>query len=406
MTTPASTTVPATARGRLGILVVCASLGAVSAVGVQGQSVFNAAGLGVPSEALDGRSRAMGSMGIGLPGGAFMPTDPAALGRLTLATGVVATQPSWTDFSTDAGRSGSFQANRFPLMGLAYPLFGGMMSFQIGSFLDQHYTDARTGSVELSTRTVPYTDDFVQDGSVSNLNLGYARMLGSDVSMGLTVGRYAGSVVRTLTRTYTAGEGVTGGGVDSYVERGTWSYTGHHVSAGLSADVTDWLHASASLQIPTALDATASDETEGGDRSFDLPAQFRGGMSASFDFGLLVGASVAVADWSAAQNDLSGSGRAGDANGVGAGIEFSRARLLGRDAPLRFGYRRSTLPFSFGDEEATERIFSGGVGLALNRSAEAMLASVDLALERGRRWTSSISESFWRMTLSFQAAGR
>lgn len=398
---------PASTLGRLGILATWAALTVVSAEVAHGQSVFNAAGLGVPSEALDGRSRAMGSMGIGLPGGAFMPTDPAALGRLRLATGVVATQPSWTDFSTDGGRSGSFQSNRFPLMGLAYPLFGGMMSFQIGSFLDQHYTDVRTGSVELSAGTVPYTDEFVQDGSVSNLNLGYARMLGSDVSVGVTVGRYAGSAVRTLARSYGGEEDVTGGEVDSYVERGTWSYTGHHVSTGLSAELTDWLHASASVQIPTELDATASQSTDGGDRSFELPVQYRGGVSASFDFGLLLGASASLADWSAAEGDLAGSARAGEANGFGAGIELSRARLFGRDAPLRFGYRRSTLPFSFGDGDGdvTERIYSGGVGLALNRSEEVMLASVDLALERGLRWTSSISESFWRMTLSFQAAG-
>lgn len=405
MTPPDSTTTSASMCERLAILAICTVLTAASAQAAYGQSVFNAAGLGVPSEALDGRSRGMGSMGIGLPGGAFMPTDPAALGRLVVATGVVATQPSWVDYSTDGGRSGSFQANRFPLMGLAYPLFGGMMSFQIGSFLDQRYTDARTGSAELSSGTVPFTDDFVQDGSVSNLNLGYARMLGGDVSVGVTVGRYAGSVVRTLTRTYAAAEGATAGEVDSYVERGTWSYTGHHVSTGVSADLTDWLHASASVQLPTALDASASDDTEGGDRSFDLPVQYRGGVSASFEFGLLLGASVVLADWSDAQDDLSTSAGAGSANGFGGGVEFSRARLFGRDAPLRFGYRRSTLPFSFGAEDVTERVYSGGVGLALNRTGETMLASVDLALERGRRWTSSISESFWRMTLSFQAAG-
>ncbi|MDX1493412.1 MAG: hypothetical protein R3253_05095 [Longimicrobiales bacterium] len=369
---------------------------------LEAQSVFNSAGLGVPSEALDGRSRAMGSMGIGLPGGAFMPTDPGALGRLTVATGVVASQPSWIDYAADGGPSGSFQANRFPLLGLAYPAFNGMVSFQVGSFLDQNYTDRRTGSVDLSTETVVTNDEFVQDGSVSNLNIGYARMLGPDVSAGITVGRYAGSIRRTLTRTY--GEEVAAD-VNSYIEEGRWAYTGYHVTPGAAVDLDGRWHLAVSVQIPTSLDAEAQEGTEGGDRTFDLPVQYRAGASASFGPGLLVGASVVMADWSATQDDLTGSVEAGDANGFGLGVEFTRARLWGKDAPLRFGFRRSSLPFSFGTGDVTERIFSGGVGLALNRANDVTLASVDLAVERGRRWSPGISENFWRATISFQAAG-
>lgn len=374
---------------------------AASTSPLEAQSVFNAAGLGVPSEALDGRSRAMGSMGIGLPGGAFMPTDPAALGRLAVATGVVASQPSWVDFAADGGPNGSFQGNRFPLMGLAYPVFDGMASFQVGSFLDQHYTDSRTGSVDLSTETVATNDEFVQDGSVSNLNLGYAQQLGRDVSVGLTVGRYAGSIVRTLTRTF--GDEIAAD-VNSYEESGRWAYSGYHVTTGVSATLTDRYHLAASVQIPSDLDAEAQDDTDGADRTFDLPVQYRAGLSATFG-PVLLGASAVLADWSGTQDDLTGSVQAGSANGYGVGVEFSRARLWGRDAPLRFGYRRSTLPFSFDADEVTERIYSGGVGLALNRTNNITLASVDLAVERGRRWAGGIAENFWRGTISFQAAG-
>lgn len=382
------------------LLITGLALG-VQARDSEAQSVFNAAGLGVPSEALDGRSRAMGSMGIGLPGGAFMPTDPAALGRLSVATGVIANQPSWVDYTADGGPSGSFQGNRFPLMGLAYPVFDGMMSFQVGSFLDQHYTDSRTGTVDLSTETVATNDEFIQDGSVSNLNFGYARRLGTDASVGVTVGRYAGSIVRTLTRTF--GEEIVAD-VNSYVESGRWAYSGYHLTTGVSATLTDRYHVAASVQIPSDLDAEAQDDTDGSDRTFSLPVQYRAGVSATFG-PVLFGASAVLADWSDTQDDLTGSVQAGSANGFGLGVEFSRARLWGRDAPLRFGFRRSTLPFAFDADEVTERIFSGGVGLALNRTNDITLAAVDLALERGRRWAGGISENFWRGTLSFQAAG-
>ncbi|NNF14335.1 MAG: hypothetical protein HKN72_13975 [Gemmatimonadetes bacterium] len=383
------------------VAFVAGAIAMVSAPELEAQSVFNAAGLGVPSEALDGRSRAMGSMGIGLPGGAFMPTDPAALGRLSVATGVVANQPSWVDYSAAGGPSGSFQGNRFPLMGLAYPVFDGMMSFQVGSFLDQNYTDSRTGTVDLSTETVATNDEFIQDGSVSNLNLGYAQRLGTDVSVGVTVGRYAGSIVRTLTRTF--GDEIAAD-VNSYVESGRWAYSGFHLTTGVSATLTDRYHVAASVQIPSNLDAEAQDDTDGADRTFDLPVQYRAGVSATFG-PVLLGASAVLADWSETQADLTGSVQAGSANGYGLGVEFARARLWGRDAPLRFGYRRSTLPFAFDADEVTERIFSGGVGLALNRTNDITLAAVDLAVERGRRWAGGISENFWRGTISFQAAG-
>ena len=42
------------------------------------QSFFNASGLGLPTDPLDGRSRALGNVGIGLSDGALLPTDPGA----------------------------------------------------------------------------------------------------------------------------------------------------------------------------------------------------------------------------------------------------------------------------------------------------------------------------------------
>jgi len=368
----------------------------------QGQSLFNAAGMGVPLEALGGRARALGNHGIGLPGGAFLPTDPGALGRLSMTTGVMVAQPSWVDFSAGGPQTGSFQGTRFPLLGVAYPLAGGMMSFQVGSFLDQVFEASSTSSVNLASETVSAVDRFEQDGSVSNLNVGYARRVGEDLSVGVTVGRFAGSVDRTLTRRFDDG-GV--GDLDSYVVSGTWSYTGTVVNAGVSADLLESLRVAVSVQVPSDLDAEASDETAGGDRRFDVPVQYRAGASAQLGSGLIAVGSVVFADWSATQDDLLGSGRGGDANGFGLGVEFSRANLWGRDAPLRLGFRRTGLPFAFDDEGATERVFSGGFGLSLNTADDLVLAGVDFALERGRRTGTGITEDFWRATLSVTASG-
>lgn len=366
------------------------------------QSLFSAAGMGVPIEALDGRARALGNLGIGLRGSAFLPTDPAAAARYIVSTGVMAGQPSWVDYASESGAKGRFRGNRFPLLGIAYPMFSGIASVQVGSFLDQHFRSDSQGLVQLSAGPLERTDTFEQDGSVSNLNFGYARMLNGDLSVGVTLGRYAGSVVRTLTRTF----GIDGSSdLDEYVEAGTWAYRGYSVTAGVAADVGTAVRIAASLQVPTRLHADASEATAGGDGDFDLPVQYRLGVSAMLAPGLVVSASTALADWSAAGDDLVGTAGAGNTNGVGLGVELSRARFLGKDAPIRFGFRRTGLPFSFDDESASERIWSGGFGLALNTTANVVLAGADFAIERGQRKGAGITERFWRGTVSLVLSG-
>ncbi|MEM7417056.1 MAG: hypothetical protein AAF389_16235 [Gemmatimonadota bacterium] len=381
------------------------TLAAVVAVGLptktEAQSLFNAAGLGTPLEPLDARARALGSLGIGLPGGSFMPTDPGALGRLTVSTGVMVAQPSWLDYEAGAS-TGQVQGNRFPLLGIAYPVLSGMMSIQIGSFLDQHYQTQRIGSADFGGGTFQTTDDFLQDGSISSLNIGYARMFGSRVSAGAIIGRYAGSVVRTLTRTY-GDENTTD--VDDYVERGEWSYTGESITAGVAVDPLPGVRVAVSAVLPTSLDATAVEGTSGANRTFDMPRQYRAGASAQLVSGLVVTGSMQLMDWSSTADDLSEGDEALDSNGFGLGVEFSRARLWGKDAPLRFGFRRTGLPFSFEDGSGTERAFGGGFGLELSRSGDVVLASVDLAIERGQRSGAGLTERFWRATISLLASG-
>jgi hypothetical protein len=363
------------------------------------QSLFNAAGMGVPVEPLDGRARALGSLGIGLQGAALVPTDPAAAARFRLPTGVMASQPSWVDYSSDAG-NGSFQGTRFPLMGVAYPAFSGMMTVQIGAFLDQHFTSETFGTVNLLGVPVATNDRFEQDGAVSTLNIGYARFVGEQTAVGVTLGRYAGSVVRTLTRSYDPLVGV-----DNYVERGKWGYTGHAMTLGVSSDLSPILRVAGSVQLPTDLAADATAETSGADGSFDLPVQFRVGASAQLAPGLVMAASAARADWSGAGEGLSDPAAAGSSTGFGVGIELSRARLLGKEAPLRFGFRRTGLPFAPEGGDASERVFTGGFGLVLNQTGEFVLAGADFAMERGRRVGGGITENFWRATLSLVLSG-
>jgi hypothetical protein len=111
------------------------------------------------------------------------------------------------------------------------------------------------------------------------------------------------------------------------------------------------------------------------------------------------------ADWSGVRDALSGGGDAGVELAYGAGLELTQARLLGRSAPIRLGFRHTDLPFSPAGESASERIFAGGLGLVLNQANELILAGVDVGVERGRRTAGSLVENFWRGTVSLRLAG-
>jgi hypothetical protein len=369
------------------------------------QSMFNAAGIGLPMEALDGRARALGSLGIGLPGaGILLPADPAAAARLPLPGGLISAQPTWVDLR----RSGSsshryFRGSRWPLMAAGYPMLGGMATLQATSVLDQRFQGERPVPVDLLGNTSDAVDRFEQDGSVATVAIGYARLLTPTLALGVTAGRYVGSVERSLVRIFP--DSAAAGQAVPYNSSGKWAYHGYQLTVGASADVAGLIRVAASATASTDLEAVATSVTEGADRSYSMPLQLRVGASGQLAPGLLMSASASRADWSATADDLGGGTQAGATHAFGVGLELSSVQWLGRSAPLRVGFRRTGLPFSLDGGDANEQVFSGGFGFALNQTNEIVLASTDFGLEKGRRIGGSYREDFWRATLSVRLLG-
>lgn len=369
------------------------------------QSLFNAAGLGVPASAVDARTRALGGVGVGLQGAALLGSDPAAAAAFLLPTAVMTAQPSWVDFDRrDPDESGTFRGTRFPSVGIAYPTVKGFVAtFGFESFLDQRYEAASTATILFGGKPVEVRDDFVSTGGVSLIRLGVSRRFGPRVSVGASVGRYGGSVTRRLVRSF--GEGVDTTVVEPFQAGGLWSYSGVGVTGGASILLGNVAHLAGSVTWSSGLDATASDDSEGDSRSYDLPLQVRLGATAILAPGLSLSASFSSADFSVTGADFVDGSTAGSVRSWGAGLELSRARLLGRTAPLRLGYRRSDLPFSLDGDAPLETVWSGGLGLNFNQSGDFVPASVDLALERGDRSNVRLSERFWRGTLTVRVSG-
>ncbi len=379
-----------------------AFIAAVSGAEASAQSLMNGAGLGVPIESVDARTRSLGGLGIGLWGTALLPGDPAAAASITVPTAVFTAQPSWVDLVGE-GASTDFQSTRFPLIGIAYPAWGlGTATFSIGSFLDQRYEASRAVTLDLADGPVAATDAFVSTGGVSEFRLGLARVINDRASVGVQVGRYNGTLTRSLVRSL---DGITAeGNVLDYESTGRWAYSGTSVTAGFGLTFGTVARVAGSATWSTDLTAEASENTEAPDGTFTMPMQYRLGATAVLAPGLSVSASAALADWSVAGGDIT-QGSAFNTTSYGVGVELSRARLLGRTAPLRFGYRKSDLPFALRSEAPTESVWSGGFGLGLSEQAAVILAGLDLAIERGERRSLGITERFWRAALTLRVAG-
>ena len=369
------------------------------------QSVLAAGGLGVPVDPVDARGRALGAVGPGLFGTAVVPGDPAAAMGLRVPTVTFSMLSSW--LSVDQGGLQSDESvNRFPALGVAYPVRDhGTITLTYGGFLDQRWNFQRDRRVDLSTGgTTAVTDRFVSEGGIAALRIGFARRLSGAVGVGGSLGRYTGNVMRRFTRTFDSlGVNVP---IDPFQTGGRWGYSGILADVGVVFDAGDVVRAAATLSWSSKLEAKPDSTTEGAMKRYDLPLQLRAGATGALAPGLLVSVTAAYADWSSTGDDLAQTTAAGGTTAFGAGLEWDRATLLGRGLPIRFGWHRSELPFRFENDDPIENTLAGGVGLVLARADETTpLARLDVAVERGRREGGSLSEDFWRATLSFLAAG-
>jgi hypothetical protein len=390
---------------RIVIFVAAAALWPSSA---QGQSLLNAAGLGFPSLSVDARARALGGVGIGLRGGSLAASDPAAAAYFGLPTVMMTAQPSWVTVDrTDAAPSSSFKGTRFPLLGIAYPAFGlGTVTVSAESFIDQRFEARRPLTIDLGEGPVPATDSFVSNGGVSRVRLGFARIIGEGLAVGVSLGRYTGSVTRRLTRALDEDTTATSSGsFDPYTSGGVWGYSGTTLSVGGTVSVGSFAQVGASMTFSGALSAEASEDTDGSDRKFDVPVELNLGASAVLAPGLSLNAGLTRADWSGVEGDLEAPASAGSSLSFGAGLELSRARLFGRSAPIRLGYRRADLPFALRGDPPTESALTGGLGLALTEVGELVRAGVDLAIEKGNRTDGMLDEKFWRAALTLRLSG-
>jgi hypothetical protein len=382
----------------LGIALLV-GIGFAFALPAAAQSFLNPGGLGVLSEPLDGRARAVGGAGVGLEGWHLLSTDPAAAAGLVLPSVTAAFQPSASEMENGLEAGGT----RFPILGASYPFGRHVLSLQFGSFLDQEWRSEEESSLNLSERTVDVVDIFESEGGLGQIRLGWATRIRPSLAVGVNVGSFVGSMERRFTRELNPDQ--VGVGVDPFEEAGRWRASGAVAAAGIRWMPSELVTLGGTVEWTGDLTMDPVAPTPGGERSYSMPLTLRAGGT----FSLMPGASLVLgvsrSDWSPVDEELGGGVARDVAWSYGGGVEWSRGTVLGRPFPMRLGYRSQELPFHFRGEPSSESAFSGGIGLNLADVEAIPLARVDISLGRGERTAGPVSETFWRTTVSVRLAG-
>jgi hypothetical protein len=286
-------------------------------------------------------------------------------------------------------------------MGLSYPIPSASASavLHIGSYLDQRWKVQQESVQEILGTQVPVVDDFSSDGGVSTVQLGWAQRLGDDLSLGLGIGTRVGNVTRSFQRTIVSGGAFT---VVPFRTGGNWQYSG--MTAAFSFQWDPFSAVRLGGAVNWSQDLKARPDGEGSDSTaiFDLPTEYRFGVSGILTPRLAVTASFSYSDWKDPNEFLPAEALVGTIWSYGGGIEWAGPRWGVRNFPFRFGYRQSALPFTFEGEEPKENVLAGGIGMNLLPQELGFVGAVDIGVERGRREAGSLSEKFWRASLTFR----
>jgi hypothetical protein len=365
------------------------------------QSLFSAGGLGVPTGAADARARMVGGVGIGLSGGHFSPTDPAAAGWLLLP-GISASMESGTESFNGGETSGR---TRFPSFGIVYPYRGNVYTAGFTGILSQEWRSEVTRVIDFGDGLlVDAVDRFQSEGGIGSAQVGVARRLGSSLSVGVNAGLYLGSVERLFERELDPTE--VGPEVEFFSTRGAWRAEGSSVTASASWEPSSVFRLAAGATWSGDLTLEPQGNTTGEAVVVPLPLELRFGTYVTLTPGLGLAVSVSRADWSEAAAAMEDAGSPGTVTRWGVGGEWNAGTVRGRRIPMALGYRSGDLPFSFLGAAASESAITGGLGIHLAENEGIPLARVEVGFERGSRQAEGAEEDFFRTTVTFRISGR
>jgi hypothetical protein len=363
-----------TAVGIAGLAVVLLTAGPPVRLSAQ-DSQFGIRGLGTPGRFETVRSRSTGG-GLGAFD-ALSPLTEASLGDLQQLAATAAGGASYRNVNL-AGATTSLRAMRFPVMGLAGPVFGRLvLSGGFTTYLDRTWDVRLRDSMRLRGAMRPYWDELASDGGVTDLRLAAALRVSARFALGAAVHVLSGSTRETATRVF---DDTT---YHPIKQNDEVRYDGLGVSGSLLVDPLPELRLSLFARSDNRLRARLGDVVTA---QTDLPRTFGGGLRWAPSPSVRLAGTVTRRTWSTAGpgafNTVSWS----------AGLEVGAGY-----SPLRIGVRGGQLPFGTAQTAPTEVGFAAGTGRAFSGGR----ALVDVGVEHLRRAGAGLSERVWTVMLGF-----
>jgi len=338
-------------------------------------SQFGVRGLGTPGRFETVRARSTG--GAFGPFDALSPLTEASLGDLQQLAATAMGGTSYRDADV-AGGTASLRATRFPVMGLAGPVFGRLvLSGGFTTYLDRTWDVTRRDSLLLRGTMRPYVDELSSDGGVTDLRFAAALRVSARFALGAAVHVLSGSTRETAGRTF---DDTTYHAIRQNDET---RYDGLGISGSLLVDPLPALRLSLFARSDNRLRARLGDVVTA---ETNLPNTFGAGLRWAPSPSVRLAGTVGRRTWADAG--------AGAFNTVSwsAGLEVDAGF-----APFRVGARGGQLPFGAGPTAPTEVGFAAGTGRAFARGR----ALVDVGLEHLRRTGAGLSERVWTFLLGF-----
>ena len=376
---------------------------------VAGQSVLGSSGLGMRLEPLDATQRALGGVGVTTRTAIVIPGNPMASLDLLAATIAFTAQPHWGKYTIGADK-GNFFGTRFPILALAYPLgTAGVFTFTAGSQFDQNWSVESRDSVDVGGGSLGVTDEFLSDGSIVAIQAGMARRLSPTLALGATVGVYRGGLKRSFSRTFDAEEADTLSllsPINGSADAGEWNHSGPLASLNVSWDPSASLQVGATVGWGGTVKVNPRKGTDVVGREVSVPLEFKVSTTAVLSSAVALNAGVASSNWTDLGDPSVDRAAGGRVLSYGAGVEWDAMIFWADGLPLRFGFRRSELPFRFLGRKVKERAISAGFSVVMAQALDLPLAAVDFAIEVGNRNSGDFKESFGRVTVTTRVGGR
>lgn len=333
-------------------------------------------------------ARAAGTAGALAPFDEVSPVNPATLALWPRPVLFMQFEPEYRSTSADGGEA-STRLARFPLSGGAARIGRrGAVGISVSTYLDRTWETAAATREAIGGREVDFTTRFSSDGAINDLRAAFAWSFSGELRAGVAYHAYTGGNRMRIVWDFPDLEPF--GDVDQSTD---FSYSGSAYSAGVDfrtgdVGVAGYYRAGGDARVR----ANDTLVTEG-----NMPNHL--GLAARYDGfrGSVVSAGWERVEWSRMQSLGSPDLRVRDGDRIALGLETIGPRIGNRATALRLGFSSRTLPFDAANSEATERLFSLGLGYVFGDSR----GTANFAIQRAQREAGPARERAWLFALGF-----